>query len=135
MAWIRNICKRGKNEGGQALVELALILPVLIILLFGVIEFGRIFQAYLTVTYAAREGARAGATGQPDSAVAQIVSEASTGLDTSILQVAVSPTGSRVPGDPLTVSVVYPITVRGPFLGAVFPEPFLVTGRVVMRVE
>jgi Flp pilus assembly protein TadG len=48
-------------ERGQALVELALILPFLLLLLFGIIEFGRaFFQKNMTIN-AAREGARRGA--------------------------------------------------------------------------
>ncbi|MHB1419234.1 MAG: TadE family protein [Bacillota bacterium] len=135
MAWIRTKIYRENNEKGQAMVELAMILPVLIILLFGVIEFGRIFQAYLTVTYAAREGARAGAIGNSDTQVVEVVSSASIGLDTSLLAVDISPTGIREPGEALTVSVIYPVTVKAPFLEAVFPDPLLVKGKAVMRVE
>ena len=52
------------KQKGQGLVEFALILPLLLLMFFGIIEFGRIFQAYLTVQHAAREAARYAVTGQ-----------------------------------------------------------------------
>ncbi len=48
------------KERGQSLVELALILPVLILVLLGILDFGRAFYAYNAISNAAREGARYG---------------------------------------------------------------------------
>lgn len=50
---------------GQSLVELALFLPILLILLSGLVEFGLGLNAYVNVVEAAREGARAGVDGEP----------------------------------------------------------------------
>jgi Flp pilus assembly protein TadG len=49
---------RSAGEGGQAIVELALTLPLLMLILLGVFDFGLMFQQYEVVTNAAREGAR-----------------------------------------------------------------------------
>ncbi len=49
------------SERGQALVELGLILPVLVMLVVGTLEFGFVFDHHLTLKYSTREGARAGA--------------------------------------------------------------------------
>jgi len=49
-----------KNQKGAALVEFGLILPLLILLIFGVIEFGLLLFNQQVITNAAREGARAG---------------------------------------------------------------------------
>lgn len=46
------------RERGAAAVEFALILPVLLALVLGIIDFGRVFNAQQTLTYAARAGAR-----------------------------------------------------------------------------
>jgi Flp pilus assembly protein TadG len=43
---------------GQGLVELALVLPVLLLITMGVVDFGRVFQTYVAVVNAARDGAR-----------------------------------------------------------------------------
>lgn len=53
---------------GQTLAEFALSLPILLILMFGIIEFGRIFQAWVTIQNAARNAARYASTGQFDEA-------------------------------------------------------------------
>jgi len=49
---------------GQAITEFALILPVLLLLIFGIIEFARVFQAYLVIDNAARFGVRYAVTGE-----------------------------------------------------------------------
>ncbi len=51
---------RRSTERGQAVIELALTLPLLLIVVFGIIDFGFMFQRYEAVTNAAREGARLG---------------------------------------------------------------------------
>lgn len=48
------------RERGQSLVELAIALPLFLIVLLGIIDFGRVFYAYVTITNASREGARYG---------------------------------------------------------------------------
>lgn len=50
-----------KNEKAQALVEFTLIFPILILLILGMIEFGWLLNAKITLNSAAREGARVGA--------------------------------------------------------------------------
>ena len=51
---------RRSNQRGQAVIELALTLPLLLVVVFGIIDFGFMFQRYESVTNAAREGARLG---------------------------------------------------------------------------
>jgi hypothetical protein len=48
-------------ERGQSLVEMGLILPLLVLIVIGTLEFGFVFDHHLTLEYATREGARAGA--------------------------------------------------------------------------
>ncbi|MFC3300074.1 Flp pilus assembly protein TadG [Arthrobacter agilis] len=56
------------HERGAVAVELALVLPILILLMFGIIEVGRAYNAQVTLTSAAREGVRVVAIGKNDSA-------------------------------------------------------------------
>lgn len=58
-----------RNNRGQALVEFALLLPLVMLILIGIIEFGRAWQAKQTLTDAAREGARIAAVGNPQYTV------------------------------------------------------------------
>jgi hypothetical protein len=49
------------GEAGQSVVEVSLILPVFLLLLLGILEFGMAFDHLISISYASREGARAGA--------------------------------------------------------------------------
>lgn len=55
------------REQGQSIVELTLMLPILMLLLLGIIDLGRVFYTYVTMTNAAREGARYGAVHPSDN--------------------------------------------------------------------
>lgn len=55
------------SEAAQTLVEFSLVLPIFLLLLFALVDFGRAFFSWQVVTNAAREGARAGAV-QSDAA-------------------------------------------------------------------
>lgn len=77
--------ERGDRPGerGATLVEAAMIFPLLFLVLFGVVEFGLAFKDYLTVSHAARDGARAGATfGDIPEADILILEEVSRALAT-----------------------------------------------------
>jgi Flp pilus assembly protein TadG len=58
MAQVRRLLKRLRGEEAAQLVEFALVLPMLLLIVLGIAEFGFIFQRYEVVTNAAREGAR-----------------------------------------------------------------------------
>ncbi|MGB6836982.1 MAG: TadE family protein [Dehalococcoidia bacterium] len=49
--------RRARYQRGQSLVEFALLLPLLLIIMLGVLDFGRVYFAYVSVTNAARNGA------------------------------------------------------------------------------
>src|SRR4029077_6080907 len=51
---------RGRGRIGQSLVEMAMVLPVLTFLTFGLVDFGRGYYYQVSITNAAREGARVG---------------------------------------------------------------------------
>lgn len=127
-----------KSESGQALVELALILPIILLLVFGTIEFGRIFATQLILIHGAREGARAAAVGASDHHVISIVESqtSSLALDVSKLMIQVSPPdGIRNRGDGVTIQVEYPVKIYAPFISAVLRDSFTVSGEVMMRME
>lgn len=50
--------KQRQHEHGQAVVEFALVLPLFLLLFFGIVEFGRVWMTVNVLTSAAREGAR-----------------------------------------------------------------------------
>jgi Flp pilus assembly protein TadG len=83
----------GERDRGAAAVEFALMLPLLLLLLFGIIDFGRALNAQVTITQAAREGARLTALNQPN--VASRTQAAATGLSgVGVAVVSACPPGS-----------------------------------------
>lgn len=107
--------RRGRGERGAAAVEFALVLPVLILLLFGIIEFGRAYNAKVELTGAAREGARVLAVGSGDPVTT--TKNAAPTLDASKLGVTTS--GSPcTKGSPATVTATYPFSYNIPLFGS-----------------
>src|SRR5438270_12573056 len=58
MSTLKSLRRRLRSESGAELIEFALTLPLLLLLVLGIIEFGLMLQQYEVVTNAAREGAR-----------------------------------------------------------------------------
>lgn len=124
----------GARRRGQALVELALFVPVLLLFLGTVIEFGRLHQQSTLAAGAAREGARVAATGGKDAEVAAAVGQFASALDPAAVRVAVTPT-TRVSGQEVTVTVDVPVTLVTPVVSSLIGPVFTVHGKAVMRVE
>jgi Flp pilus assembly protein TadG len=102
-----------KREDGAAAVEFAIVLPLLMLILFGIIEFGLILYNQEVITNASREGARFGIViGTPRPSTGQIQGVVNTYLTNSGLNVGnatVNVAGAQgASGSDLTVSVVYP---------------------------
>jgi len=99
-------------QAGQALVEMAVMLPLLLLLAFGVYELGRGFHAYITVIHAAREGARVAMDGATtDAQIVAVAKAAASPLQLS--DVTVSRTSSQT-----TVQVTYKFQANVTLVGA-----------------
>ena len=73
-----------RRDRGAAAVEMALILPVLLFVLMGLIDFGRAFNAEIQLSQAAREGARFAALGYPTGTVDLRVTAAATSISPTV---------------------------------------------------
>lgn len=125
-----------KNRKGQALVEFAIILPILLLLVMGIIEFGLIFNAYLTIQNASREGARYGITGASDADIVSLVRSDCSALQSTYLTVNVTPAeGSRITGDTLVVSVSYSYHMVTPIISSLFSNVVVLNAQTSMRME
>jgi Flp pilus assembly protein TadG len=102
-----------RDERGAAVVEFALVLPLLVMFIFGIIEFGRAYSAKVELTAAVREGARAAALGS-DGAVAT-----RTATDLKGIKVDAIPACPAKPAstDRVTVSAHHNFTYEIPLFG------------------
>lgn len=105
-----------RRSRGQALVETALILPILLILVMGVIDIGRVIFAHVQLQEATHEGALYGAYNpNPTSAVQTRVTSSSDAEWVSGATVTVTCTSSPAPGQ-VTVSSTYSLTLLTPMI-------------------
>src|SRR5262245_387176 len=100
-----------RDDRGQAMTEMALVLPILTALLIGIFQFGILYNNHITLTDATRAGARKAAVsrfaGDNGAAAAAAVRAAADNLDQSKLKVSVTSTNWNVGGSDVTVSASY----------------------------
>ncbi len=121
------------DQRGQSLVEFALVVPVFVTILFGIIEFSRMFETMNVVTSAAREGARVAAVTAPDgsqvqSAAQSVLNAGGVGGNATIT------VGGPGSGNMVTVTVSINYT---PLTGSIIPglSSMQITKSAVMRWE
>ena len=126
-----------QRKRGQSLVEIALILPVLLILLSGLIDFGRVYYAMVALNDSAEEGATYAALWPEDAAeIQRRTASSSSGIVTfppEAVSVTYPPGFPNVAsGTPITVTVDYTIPLYTPFANTIFPDGVLeVQGQAV----
>jgi Flp pilus assembly protein TadG len=108
--------RRTRRSRGQAMVEFTLILPLLLLLILGIYQFGQTYADYIQVTNAARDGGRKALVSRSDaSGVADVVSTAKNAtwwLDKNQMSVSVSPSQPWTTGQNVTVTVTYPYSIN-----------------------
>ena len=120
---------------GVVIVEAAVILPVFILILIGILEFGLVFHNYLTLQNASREGARFAAVGNPVASVEQRVRDFAFQLNDENLQVNVV-NAQGVRGSTLEVRVSYPLPLITPLMQTLTGEPsFELAAKSFARLE
>lgn len=146
---------RLRSRRGQSLVEFALILPVLMIMVFGIIDFGLGLRSYISLTNATREGARfaaigntagaypANCNGTSNTTVVGRVCYTIEGLDLADLtSVSVTYPNGQMPGNSVVVSADYTYNYITPvgdivdfFSGGTFPDSLSLSTSTDMRLE
>jgi TadE-like protein len=127
-----------KGERGQAIVEFALVVPLLLVVILGVVLVAEIGVARLALEHAAAEAARAGSLTNDDDLVRSTVAAAVAPLDPSSVKVIIEPTENESPrsstprGSLLRVRLRYTIPVPLGFVG--LPR-LTVEGTAARRVE
>jgi Flp pilus assembly protein TadG len=132
------LARNARQDRGAAAVEFALLLPVLLFLVFGIIDFGRALNAQITLTQAAREGARLAALGEPN--VVSRTRAAATGLSPVTVTVTSCPAGAGVGVNAVvkasySFSFVTPVNAIARMFGSGFGSTMTLTAQGVMPCE
>lgn len=138
-----------KREGGAALVEMAIVLPLLLMLFMGIADFGLAIADYNSLRQGTREGVRrvvvadvgsdrscaiGGETPSEDTALLVCLTKARTGLDTASTLVAVKFDSSYAEGDALILCTQYTLSSVTGFFGYLL-DSRIVHAQVDMRIE
>jgi Flp pilus assembly protein TadG len=137
------LARKAGNRRGNALIEFALVLPLLLLVFAGIVDFGFLFQRYEVLTNAVREGARVAVLPGSYDAAARVTAyvEAGLGSSAALTAVSVNPGTSGTPGisvvtvsATLTYDYVILDTIMNLFGGG-WDEPLALTATSVMRSE
>ncbi len=115
------------RQRGQATVELALVLPLVVFAALAVLQVGIVVRDQLAVVQAAREAARAASVDRDPGA-------ATTAARRVLQRARVTVSARPRVGLPISVEVEYRSRTDLPLVGPLFPDPLL-HARAVMRVE
>ena len=105
------------HRRGQALVEMAIVLPVLLIILLGIFDFGRAIYAFNTISNSAREAARLAIVDQNAAAVTARAKEAALALPPDELTVTFPAPSCNKIGCDVSVTVEYDWSAITPIIG------------------
>jgi Flp pilus assembly protein TadG len=110
------LSKRGTDEQGQAVVEMAIILPVLLMLLLSIWQFGVVYDKWQNLNGAAREGARAAIVAPQGQELTAAKAAATTAVAGQLTLSSFNLTSSNVAGTPYytaTACSTYDINILG----------------------
>lgn len=127
-----------KGERGQAMVEFALVLPVLVLFLCGIIDFGWIFYNQIAINNGCREGARYAVIHYYQEDWATLQSKTDTYVNQSIVGVTPDSIGLALGGagsDSLTVTVDKDVTVLTGVTSLLIGNDVNLTASSTMRIE
>jgi Flp pilus assembly protein TadG len=122
-----------RGERGSAVVEFALLLPLLLLMLLALVQIGVLARDRLLVAQAARAGAREAAVQESETAVRDAAVAAGTGLDASRLTVDVQRGGGR--GDPVSVAISYETRIASALAGWLLPATMTLAASATARQE
>jgi Flp pilus assembly protein TadG len=147
---IHRLRRRGRAERGAELIELALVLPILLLAFAGIVDFALLMQRWLVVSNAAREGARIAVLpgytqtdvqNRVTQYVQQGTGDSTASPVTQLVTVSIDPPGPTpaFPAAQVTVSLTHSYLVIGPvstlFAGGGSWSSITLVARSTMRIE
>jgi Flp pilus assembly protein TadG len=126
-----------KKKKGQALVEIALALPILLLLLCGIVDFGRILYAGISINMAAQEAVRYASFGKANAEVSELAVDNCILSDKATnLRVSTTPGDApRKSGTYVKVSIEYDVNYITPLMNKIIGSSFTVSTSSTIRVE
>ena len=127
-----------KKRKGAAVVEFAIVAPVFFLMIFGMIEYGRMVMVQQVLTNASREGARqAVLDGSTTTQVSTVVTDylSSSSITGATVTVTPDPPGNAAFGDPVTVTVSVPFSQVSWLPSPMFLGGTTMSATTVMRRE
>lgn len=124
-----------KEQKGQSLVEFALVLPLLLLLICGIVDAGRLLFAYESLNMTAQEAVRLGGLGKGDAAIETYAKTHVRVGDGSDMKVEITPKESvRKSGQDVSVTLTYSLPLITPLISSIMPTPVLSASSTI-RVE
>lgn len=128
---------RLKREDGQSFVEFAFVVPFLVFLVLGIVQFGRAWHNYLAITDAARVGAREAAVHRTTACASASSKINSMGIIPAGSTIGCTTPGGLVVGQPVRITITYSFSIGLPgFFGVpAFARDFTIQGIAQERLE
>lgn len=124
------------SKKGQTMVETALVLPIVILILTGIIDFGILFGNYTLITSISREAARTAAIGSTDKDIRNMAKDMGQSLNPDKMRVFINPSQTyRLRGEKVTITVEYDNEIFTPIVNSVIGNTIKLTAKTTMRVE
>ena len=123
-----------RNTSGQSLIEFAIVLPLLLLVFFGIFEFGRFYYTKLTVQHAVREATRFAITGNvlTDSttgdplsranSIVRIILDNTANLNVDLAGISITPADGGGPEDIVRVRVDFQYDLTLPLIQNIVPD-------------
>ncbi|MDQ0256986.1 hypothetical protein J2S74_004431 [Evansella vedderi] len=135
-----------RDEKGQSLVEMALVIPLLILLVVGIFDIGRILYTYSELHFTTQETVRLGAFGRSNNEITDFAErnfKSGNSIDLIVEICTFKVNGenkvcspdSLKSGDYVNVKLQYPVKTLVPFFNSIFQDPILLTSDSTIRIE
>ncbi len=144
----RGTRKLRRDSSGQSIVEFAIVLPLLLLMFFGIFEFGRFYFTKLTLQHAVREATRFAVTGNvltdPETgepidragSIVRVILHNTENLDVALDGVSISPADGGGPEDIVRVAVDFRYNLTLPLIRGIVPDGYVdISFSTAMRNE
>lgn len=119
-----------RNKKGQAMVEFALIIPIFLLLLLGMVDLSRVISANFVLDNAARSAARIGAVSDDDVKIQSAIDSSTAALDNGSISSSITRNGEE-----LTIEIDYSVEILTPIVSNILGNSIPISGKTIMRIE